>query len=74
MTRKKTYKNGMKLFHNVTKVKIMFGKWITEDKATCLEIDKKNIVTLTREDLDTNYISYASLDKAYREKRKYEAW
>jgi len=72
--RKKTYKNGMKLFHQETKAKIMFGSWINKDTASCLQLESKNLIQISREDLDKNYTSYASLDRAYRERRRYEAW
>ncbi|OGI05795.1 MAG: hypothetical protein A2Y40_01470 [Candidatus Margulisbacteria bacterium GWF2_35_9] len=72
--RKKTYKTGMKLFHSETKEQIMFGKWLDKDTASCLNIKTKLPSTVTRVELDSIYTSYASLDKKYREKRKYEAW
>ena len=72
--RKKTYKKGMKFFHNETKAQIMFGNWIDKDTANCLNLKTKLPFQTTRIDLDNNYTSYASLDRQYREKRRYEAW
>ncbi|MEK6558113.1 MAG: hypothetical protein AABZ14_07430 [Candidatus Margulisiibacteriota bacterium] len=72
--RKKVYKNGMKLFHNETKQKIMFGKWLEPDRASCLSLANNAMITLSREELDDHYTSYASLDRAYREKRRGEGW
>jgi hypothetical protein len=72
--RKKTFKEGMKLFHNETKEQIMFGKWGEPDIASCLKLKTKEFLKIPREDLETNYTSYASLDKAYREKRRGQGW
>lgn len=72
--RKKTYKKGMKLFHNETKAQIMFGNWIDKNTATCLNLKTKLPFKLSRDELDDQYTSYASLDRKYREKRRYEAW
>ena len=72
--RKKVFKEGMKLFHNDTKEQIMFGSWGEPDIASCLKLKTKAFLKITREDLETNYMSYASLDKAYREKRRGQGW
>jgi len=64
----------MKLFHSDSKEQIMFGKWGDKDTANCISLKTKLPIKISREDLDSNYTSYASLDKKYREKRKYEAW
>lgn len=64
----------MKLFHNDTKEQIMFGKWGEPDVASCLKLKTKEFIKISREDLETDYTSYASLDKAYREKRRGQGW
>jgi hypothetical protein len=69
----RTYKKGMMLFHKQTKQKIMFGNWTADKKAVCLTNDK-NLLTLSREQLDNDYTSYAELDRLAREKRRGQGW
>ncbi len=72
--RKKTFKEGMKLFHNTTKEQIMFGKWGEPDIASCLKLKTKEFLKIPRAELENDYTTYASLDKAYREKRRGQGW
>ena len=70
----RTYKKGMLLFHKDTKQKIMFGKWNEDKTATCLTQPDRNFVSLTRDQLDTQYTAYSELEKAAREKRRGQGW
>ncbi len=72
--KKQIYKKGMEYFHKETKEKLMFGKWNDNGTANCLNLKTKNFITLTKEQLDTEYTAYSKLDREYREKRKYEGW
>lgn len=71
--RKTTYRKGVTLMHKETKEKILFGKWLSEDRASCISL-KNQLLTLTRADLDTQYVSLAAVEKAARDKRKGQAW
>lgn len=70
---KRKYKKGQLLFHKDTKAKIMFGSWNDQNQACCLD-DKKNFIYLDQETFEKEYISYSSLEKKAREKRRGETW
>ena len=59
--KKRTYRKGMELIHKESKEKILFGKWNDDGSAACLSSTKKTFLTISKEDLDTQYISYAPL-------------
>ena len=63
----------MKYFHTETKKQVIFGKWINENLACCLTPQKK-FKNLTREELDNSYVSYSTIEKEAREKRKGQCW
>ncbi len=67
------YKKGMELSHKDTKAKILFGKWNEDGTALCLT-KSKQFVTLSKADLETNYVNLKLLNKQAREKRRGQAW
>ena len=71
--KKRRYTKGMTLNHKASKQVILFGKWQTADDAICLTKDKQ-FVTLSREILDTDYVSPNELEKAAKEKRRGQGW
>ncbi|MFA5879454.1 MAG: hypothetical protein WC860_04685 [Candidatus Margulisiibacteriota bacterium] len=70
---KRKFKKGQLLFHKDTKEKIMFGSWTNENQACCLDA-KKNFIYLEADILETDYISYSSLEKKAREQRRGQTW
>jgi hypothetical protein len=70
---KNTYTKGLKLFHLETKEKIIFMKWLDSNRASCLT-ESKMFLTLTKEELDNNYQSYAALEKHARDTRRGQCW
>jgi hypothetical protein len=73
MAKKRAYRKGMDLFHNETKQKIMFGNWATPESALCLTSDKQ-LLTLSKADLDTNYTAYSEVESQARERRRGQGW
>ncbi len=71
---KRRYVKGLVFFHKTTKQKILFGAWNSDGTASCLNMKDKSFITLTREELDKDYESYADLEKEAREKRRGQAW
>jgi hypothetical protein len=67
------YRKGMKLFHNLTKKQIIFGKWLDKDTASCFT-PTYELLNLPRKELESNYTSYSSLEKKAREKRRGQCW
>ena len=73
--RKKTYyRKGMKLFHNESKEQILFMKWNDNGSASCLHAKTKAFLTIPRDEMDTQYTSYSSLEAKARERRKTEIY
>ena len=75
MTQKKktTYKKGMELVSKKTSEKILFGSFNDEEIASCLD-SKKMFITISREELDRDYVSLKKLHKESQEKRRGQAW
>jgi hypothetical protein len=72
-TTKRSYRRGMELYHLETNEKIVFGKWNADKTGGCVTA-KHTFVNLTKDDLDTNYVTRGEQDKAYREKRRGQSW
>ena len=70
---KPTYKKGMTLVHRESKKKILFGQFQEDGSAVCFDHNKQ-FITLTKETLDTMYVSYTKLEKDAQKKRRYQAW
>ena len=69
----KQYRQGMSLTHVETKTRILFGKWNPDGTAGCIG-PKNAFLTLTREELEKQYMSEADFLKRAREKRKGQCW
>ena len=70
---KRKFKKGQLFFHKETKEKIMFGNIQPDGRICCLD-NKRNFIYLEEEVFLKDYISYASLEKEAREKRRYQTW
>ena len=73
MSKKRMYRKGMQLFHKETKKKILFGKFNSDGSAACLTADQ-DFLTLSREEIDTDYIAYNEVEKRAKERRRGQAW
>ena len=68
----KKFRKGMELFHEDTKLKVIFGKYNDDGSAACITKDNR-FITISKEELD-HYISYASIEKEAKERRRGQAW
>lgn len=69
----KQYKSGMRLTHLETKTQILFGKWNADGSAGCIG-PHNSFLTLTREELETQYMSESDFLKRAQEKRRGQGW
>lgn len=71
--KKRTYRKGLELFHKDTKQKIMFAKWNDDGSAACISKESP-FLSIPRETIDNEYISYIEIEKAAKDRRRGQAW
>ncbi|MGE4169792.1 MAG: hypothetical protein AB7F28_03635 [Candidatus Margulisiibacteriota bacterium] len=73
--KKPTFRKGSLFFHKDTHDKVMFGTWMDGDSAVqCLRLKDKSFITVPIDDFLANYVSYAAIEKAAKDKRRGQGW
>ncbi len=68
-----TLRKGMEFIHKDTKERIIYGKKCEDGRLWCIT-STRTFIKVSKEELDTQYVSVTDINKKAKERRSREGW